>query len=677
MGISIFAGRSSARPGTVNPAAATLVGVAFVTLAIWAVAGPMGHFSIDEGLYHFMTRAFAEEGRLAIWNGYTEYPSSQFILTFMRVHDGQIFPQYPSFYAVIAAPFYGLFGYDGLILLNALAYIGSLALCVALAHALFGDRKLSLISGLIYVFATFSWEYSQAAWPHATTALIALAAVYLTVRSLKADTPGRAALVAACAGLIAGFGAGVRLDVIFIVPAITIPFLFANPCRPVAAICAGLGTLPGLAVLAWTNFHKFGVPSPFSYGAAKEASNVQFTTYLPLVAVGVAALIVIWCATRPRARALLAERKARNVAVLSAIGVAILAAVLGWQTLVRCLDGMYQLLVDMRVRDLAIEEGGLTRGPGGGMVYIGNLKKSLLQSCPYLVVLAVPLIQLVRGGANAHRLAILFLVPAAFIGVYSYFAWHGGQALNLRYFVPILPFTSILAAYAWRETFVADPKIRQVVRVLLTAILVAVGVAYLVTDIEPDKVSHFQEFILLTVPLCIAFSLLALTLLAARTWDRGDDTARWIRSSATAAFLCGMIWSGTFAFAYDAPASFAVRKARAQIAEEAAPLISPDSLLIQAGNPDTMFRLIDKPKVRLAVVQPGNLGEMKELVQHHLAAGRPVYFWIEFLGPLPDWLLNSVAPLTFEPMGEFGLGKLYRMTQPGGPTPVRAPTATR
>ena len=48
-------------------------------------------------------------------------------------------------------------------------------------------------------------------------------------------------------------------------------------------------------------------------------------------------------------------------------------------------------------------------------------------------------------------LSLLLLVPATFIAVCGYFAWPGGHALNLCYFLPTIPFMSILACYVWRE----------------------------------------------------------------------------------------------------------------------------------------------------------------------------------------------------------------------------------
>jgi hypothetical protein len=112
-----------------------------------------------------------------------------------------------------------------------------------------------------------------------------------------------------------------------------------------------------------------------------------------------------------------------------------------WKTL----NGTYQLIFDFRIRDLDIKEGGLTRSMGGGMVYLGGLKKSLLQSCPYLVILVIPILRIIKCDKDSRSLILLFLIPLAYIGFYSYSGgWHGGMSLNLRYFVPILPFFSIL-----------------------------------------------------------------------------------------------------------------------------------------------------------------------------------------------------------------------------------------
>ena len=85
-------------------------------------------------------------------------------------------------------------------------------------------------------------------------------------------------------------------------------------------------------------------------------------------------------------------------------------------------------------------------------------QEALLQSCPWLPIVLVPLFLGRRDDANRRALLLLFLVPAVVIPIYAFFAWHGELALNLRYFLPTLPFLSLLAADAIRRTRASPPR---------------------------------------------------------------------------------------------------------------------------------------------------------------------------------------------------------------------------
>ena len=197
---------------------AVLVLLAIGTLAFSLFLNQPGHISVDESVYHLMTRSFAESGSLALLNGYEEFPSRELVFPVARPHDGLLFPQYPYLYPVLAAPFYLALGYQGLFLLNAFAFLGVVWLCYGTCQLLFKDRDLSLNACLVLVLATYAWEYSQAAWPHAVSMLCIAGAFYLTVSALQAAAVARALALAFAAGLVVGFGTGVRMEVIFTAP---------------------------------------------------------------------------------------------------------------------------------------------------------------------------------------------------------------------------------------------------------------------------------------------------------------------------------------------------------------------------------------------------------------------------------------------------------------------------
>ncbi len=131
------------------------------------------------------------------------------------------------------APLVRLWGVFGLFVANSVAFLGLVAVCFAAAKRLSHDIDLALNACFILILATFAWEYSQAIWPHSVAALCVLSAFYLAITSYYSAAGRSVTLTAFSAGLVAGFGLGIRLDVVLIFPALVLPFLFARPWRPV------------------------------------------------------------------------------------------------------------------------------------------------------------------------------------------------------------------------------------------------------------------------------------------------------------------------------------------------------------------------------------------------------------------------------------------------------------
>ncbi|MDJ0949735.1 MAG: glycosyltransferase family 39 protein [Alphaproteobacteria bacterium] len=597
-----------------------LILVALLTIGFSLFLNKPGHLIGDESVYHVMTRSFAQAGSLELLNGYHEFPSKELVFPVSHPIDGRLLSQYPYLYPVLASPFYLAMGYSGLFVFNTLALLGAVWLCFATAQVLFRDRSLSLNACLILVFATYAWEYSQAAWPHAVSMLFVCGAAYFAARAVTDRETGRSALLALMSGVIAGFGVGVRIDVILVAPALVLPFLLSNTVSLKNAIAAILGMAPGLAVLAATNYAKFGILSPFSYGPKPSGSAVDPWSYLPVALAGVAIVAAIRVWQQPGVRDFVRTRWRLCAAGACLAIVLMLLHPAIWTLVARSAHGAYQLLVDLRVRDLGILEGALSRGPGGSMIYMGALKKSLLQSCPYLVTLVLPLLIVVTGGRDARRLGLLFLVPASFWAVFSYFAWHGGHSLNLRYFVPTLPFVAILTAYGWREVMARTVAPALGLRLgLLLSVLVVAG-STLPVHIQMRPISEL-EFILLTIPLCLACLLLALLLAQRLTSGR---LARLAGTCAIAGLVLSFAWAGTVALTYDFPRALIKRSVTHRMSAEMASTISANSILfVEYATP--FSGVYETDGIRLAQVTWDDFAGFRPLVDFHLGAGRPVY----------------------------------------------------
>ena len=588
-----------------------LIGVAHILISVFTIIP--SYISNDEMTYHMMTKSFSESGGLEIWNGYRECPSPELETTFIFARNGRLVSQYPYLFPVLSTPFYRILGYRGLFFINVIAFAGIVFFCYAIARKLFQDRNLALNSCFILIFATFSWEYSQAAWPHATTTFFLMVSFYLFVCSFYAKTGRTAFLLALASGFITGFAMGIRIDSIFVLPCLIIPFLFLKPYRLLPALATCIGALPGLVILTATNYAKFGVLSPFSYGRSMDASELK--RYLPFAVVGILAMIVLWALTRRPVISRL--RRYKRTAVIAIILLAgVLAIIPQARTEVgNSLNGACQLIVDLRMRDLDIKEGGLSRGEGGGMVYINGLKKSLLQSCPYLVVLLLPFLKIIRNDKESVQLTILFLVPAAFTGFYAYHnGWHGGLCMNLRYFIPILPLTSMLSAYAWREMS-GNIKLDWGRMCLLTTFLFAI--LFLTTL---NRVNA-QEFPFLTLPLLLAL-LLTILLLARENFAKLN---RYIfPRTAVAIFFVAIVWSSLVAFLYDYPHSRYLRSHNFSLANDAAKVVSTNSFFFTADY-DAFSGLVERDLIRIANPGEDNFHDFPTLINHHFQKGHSVY----------------------------------------------------
>ncbi len=180
----------------------------------------------------------------------------------------------------------------------------------------------------------------------------------------------------------------------------------------------------------------------------------------------------------------------------------------------------------------------------------------------------------VAAGSRAPRLARNGLLPATFIAFFGYFAWHGGHALNLRYFLPMLPFTSILACYVWREIAGQSGPSPWGIRagMLVAGALVVAGV--IVAPLNGLSIAVLEP-VLVALPLLLAGGLLLLLLahaIAPRQWHNA------LANASLAGLVVVFVWAATVAFNYDYPRAWAIRAARHALTNEIAALVSPDSV---------------------------------------------------------------------------------------------------
>ena len=601
-------------------------GLATMAWAIWV--NPDGYFVDDEAIYHMTAVSLISDGNLFVWNGYEEYPSPELLLSHLRVHNGHLYPQYPVFFSVIAYPFVSLLGFKGLYLLNALSVLATVVICYRLAKFLFRDFDLATNACLIFLFATYAWESGQAAWPHGVSMLLVTLSAYLACLAYHSPRAGASTMVAAGAGLVVGLGIGVRLDTILALPAIVIPFLFARPCRIREAVAMAAGLIPALVVLAVTNHLKFGILSPLSYGRAPNP-DLAFESYLWVAIIGVIGLAVAWLGTRR------SGQWGGGVMRLAVVGGLLLFAGLGlalpqlWDNLSGLASGAYHLLVDYGIGETEDGSRGVILGPGGEVKIAAGIRKSLLQSCPYLAMLAIPIAALFRGGEDRGRLGILFLIPVAFVTVYAYFtSFGGGGLLNPRHLLPVLPFTSILVAWAWRELNRGLTRQSSLPRLGVAAATTAVFLALMVlSETTGGSAISFlvQEIKFRAIPLVLfALGLGLVTIVVVSREASGSQ----LRAAVSLLFVTAFVWSGLTAFNHDYFRAYAFRQARVEVTARLARVMEPDSILF-TNAPNSFHRLLLDRRIRIAAPWRDEFQDFHALRTFHSQRGRAVYVWLD------------------------------------------------
>jgi len=598
-----------------------LLALGLVHVAVTWFAVVPGYISIDEAIYHWMVKSYSDSGNLDVWNGYGEFPSPELHHPFLKAHDGKLFPQYPYLFAVLAWPFYSLTGFFGLFLVNSLSFLGVVVLCFLTASKLFDDEDLAITACLVLVLGTFAWDYSQAAWPHMVAVLFAIAAFCLCTYAYCAATRYAAVKFALAAGLVAGFAPGVRLDAFLVIPALILPFLFARPWRPLEAIALVAASVPGLAVLAMTNFVKFGVFSPFSYGLGTVRQAVPAESMLVF---GAIALGLVWVSTRSR---FIPAVETHRTKVILGVGFLVLGCIFIFPKAMLLLEHMahygYVSTVDIRSMDPTIALGAMTRSAGGGVVYIGGQKKALLQSLPFAVILLLPLARIVTGHKDSAALAALFLVPLTVMGYYSYAFIElegGGLCLSNRYFLVCLPFIAILAAFAIRDLrsrWETGPDWK----LMIAAAVVTAGAFLFWTDLSHPTLDDL-EFPLLTLPLVIAGLLLVFLIAGEVVGSRASHLCRtvfWFL------LISAIVWAGLVSFFYDYPLHRFARASNYRVSEHVLSLVPDNSIFFVHGVYTPSVRLIDKDRVRIALPARDKFKDFPRLLEFHLAAGRPAF----------------------------------------------------
>ncbi|MGO9121743.1 MAG: ArnT family glycosyltransferase [Desulfomonilaceae bacterium] len=612
-----------------------------------------GYLLIDEALYHWTVKNLSQSHDYTIWNGFEEFPSLELVHHHFEIHSGHLFPTWPPLIAVFQLPFYLLFGFYGLFVLNSIAFMGTVILVFAIAKKILDDQDLALNSCLIFALCTFGWEYSQAAWPHATAMFFGLSSFYLGVYAYYAPKSSGALLYSFAAGLMAGLATGLRYDSIFYLGSVVLLFFFARPwrLREIFMIC--LGAAPALTLSSTVHYINFGVFWPL-YRGTSFLGVYQHESPLGFGLVAACFILIFWVATRERYSSFVTTN--RKLFLAGFVGITLLAITIPYTRDIIFLEAnrVYKMVVDLRIHDPAIMEPASSRSASGGLVYMNAQKKALLQSLPYLAVLFIPFFRVLRADSEWANLCILFLVPTAFVAFISHWNDHGGLCLNMRYLLPVLPFTSILTAYAWRDlTLRANARFHFG---LLAVIALLTGVTYFLFVDRVFLTIDEQEFPMLIMPLLLAGALALLLLLGEFI---KSEPQKLLRHVSVILVVISLMWAALIAFSYDYSVHRKQRAINFKFGEELLRIVPPDSIFFTGPYIDCVLRLIEGNKVRIAFPFQDKFRDFPQLVDFHLKVGRqvlamfPPELWKNLeKGPLAPYRVIPLVSSRFFLIGE-------------------------
>ncbi|WP_425410816.1 ArnT family glycosyltransferase [Hyphococcus sp.] len=445
----------------------------FIGLSLGAFIAPAAPFTVDGGIYYEMAHAMASRGELFIASNGGVDGAPPLTKSLTIVNEGKVYPQYPGGYALIAYPFYVVFGIQGLMLMNALGFAACICLTYSIGRRLY-DRQIGQWAAMIFSIATFAPTYAFGIWPHSLSLALLVGGIYCAVSATQVKARRDEFMLLASAGLLIGAGVNIRIDVAL--GALVIFFwlrLFARPKDRLAPVALVAGLLPGLWMAAYINALKFGTFTPFSYGPS--AGNDSLERYAPVIVLALSAIVLVWMVNAPW----LAARAWRQYRWRGAAAIIILAGFLMLITpfremLWRCVTGVYVLAVNLQAHD-AYAQDGVARNEYGHLLFWGYPKKALIQSIPWAPLIIIPIFMVIRGKNTASASLCLFAIAAP-ICFYALNHWHGGGSYSMRYFMPALPFFAILGAYGLRElTTRAGPKRQTVLLALAAAAVVCLG----------------------------------------------------------------------------------------------------------------------------------------------------------------------------------------------------------
>jgi hypothetical protein len=483
----------------------------------------------------------------------------------------------PPLYAPLALPFSWL-GWRGLVALNTLAYLATIAMVFLYARRYGTDASTPWMAAAAFALGGFVIEYAQGVWPHALSIALCTSGIFAAGRVIdrRDDNDRRHTFLAAGAGLLLGLATGVRYQnaIVLAVVGGAVAVWTARRWRAVTAyVVAAAVPLSASAII---NHIRLGSWNPISKGG-------QNYLRVPLL-----------------------ESSANSL----------------FDPLVM----FWARVVDFSVRPPLLGFPWVTYDPvtGAHLMIGATLQKSFLQSAPWAILAFIMFTLAWVPGfsiseARRRQLRLLSLVT---LSVLAAFAFAGvsrmeGLSFNQRYLLELLPLAAVGFAWALDGLNVrVQPVLVGALWGVLLVVLILFGTP--IGGGPQDSLWLVRIRALLKLPLVCSVALGVLWFIA-----RSKEHVRPVL--AAAAGLC-LAWGLTLHVVDDVPASDRLRARKRAETEALGRVVTDGSALVTyTGSKDAAVPLLFDRDIVILDMRADDGKDASVLIRELLGRGRRVF----------------------------------------------------
>jgi hypothetical protein len=587
----------------------------------------VGIFSIDESTILLGFDGLSKSGKLKIFNDYETYKVPELNSFKGIVNEDELFVKYPPLYFYLALPIFVAFGPFGLILINLIAAIISLIIFFRLATDITGSESLSLKAVLLLVFTTFFFEYSIAIWPHMLAMMLTLVAIYLFRTGITGE--GLKEYMFFYSGLFLGVALGVRSSSLIVIVLLVFLMIWEKHGFFRRFGLLMLGIYPPLGFISFINYYRFNSINPFANDVASRF-DFQSVNYLVPIIVILTCLFAIYLhyyliSLKNRELTENKDKERRKkyffIAFIAISSILILLPILFYfkyfSEYVR--NFLAYVMNSYFVPRFPFE--GATFVEPGIITYGGIIKKALLQSCPFLILIFTA--PYILGKYSEFKRTDKRLISLFCFGIplfYSFFNFHGGMGFNSRYFLELLPW-GVLIVVLWLEKIKIGGQFVEVF--VFMVVLFAL-------------IFSFTQDLSLASMLIVAFlpSLLALLLIINIILNLVFSRFMFFKTIFSFLIVISLALGFSLAYFKDLPSVLSRRSEnifKAKIVEKTVP--ERAFLFVYWGYKDSMAMVKLKKPIIVADYNLSPRGNPFPFLEKALSSGIPVYLYGEGIHP--------------------------------------------